>query len=92
MHNYQGGSYLDEPAIGLDTVSKLADLGIQKLPAIIIAAAMPTTIPCFFHVRLRYPANSRIKAFSVKYHFVFAPNPTHLIPCFLASIKARNTW
>ena len=57
-----------------------------------IPAAMPMTIACFFHVSRRYPANSRSRAFNVKYHFVFAPKPIHLIPCCLARSKARNTW
>ena len=49
------------------------------------------TTACCFQVGLKYPTNSQIKAFSVKYHFVFAPKPTHFRPCCLARSSARNT-
>ena len=39
----------------------------------VIPAAIPTTKAWNFHVIFRYPANSRSRAFSVKYYFVFAP-------------------
>lgn len=62
---------------------------------ILIITTIPATIPitrvCFFHVKLRYPINSRINAFNVKYHLVFAPKPTHFIPCRFARINALNT-
>lgn len=59
---------------------------------ITLHAKRAITTACRFHVRLKYPTNSRIRAFKVKYHFVLAPKPTHFIPCFLAKIRARNTW
>ena len=49
------------------------------------------TTMCCFQVRLRYPTNSRIRAFRVKYHFVFAPKPMHFSPCCFAKSSARNT-
>ena len=56
-----------------------------------VPAVRMATITCLFHVRLRYPANSRSSAFNVKYHLVFAPKPTHFSPCCLARSRARNT-
>lgn len=61
---------------------------------IIITAAMKikaATTACCFQVRLKYPTNSRINAFSVKYHFVLAPKPTHSNLCCFARSSARNT-
>ena len=34
---------------------------------------LPRITACSFHFTDRYPANSRISTFRVKYHFVFAP-------------------